>query len=279
MEAEGSEPNGPRICQVNLAQKFGGDELYQVHCCTLYCLDLLAIYLLVHPKSLGQPDEGCLQDVVRLPDMLDEYGLAGRLYLIPVELEFVLAGSGTTVACGMEEHSAHSLALKLVKNQVSSLRQARDDSVRTKIIWSLDRQELLGLRAKLVREWYVAAYARQHRGGHRLTLDVLVQFSDDLLGQSQPRKPADTPTTAEAKAASPGVRRKGGRPRSREDLWELIQRMKIENPAVTDEDIAADYNRRYGRSIKENRRSKADVTAVKNVRYDRTKRSRKQDHD
>ncbi|MCY2986922.1 MAG: hypothetical protein NTY19_03530 [Planctomycetota bacterium] len=81
-----------------------------------------------------------------------------------------------------------------------------------------------------------------------------------------------------ATETTPRKKGTGGRNKEREDLWKLTQKMKATKPAVTDKQIAAKYNQIYARSIADNKRAKATARSVSDVRYERTKRKRKQKH-
>jgi len=73
--------------------------------------------------------------------------------------------------------------------------------------------------------------------------------------------------------------RKGGRPAFTRGSLDLINRNESRNSDVTDEEIAAAITSVSDGASRKANRSPADVKIVKNVRYDRTKRSRAQDHE
>jgi hypothetical protein len=81
-----------------------------------------------------------------------------------------------------------------------------------------------------------------------------------------------------AKASRGQARNVGGRPRKWDELWNLIKEMDHQTPKPADRDIAAAYNKMYGSRIGEGpgRRKRATPTIVAQVRYERTKRLRKQ---
>jgi len=81
-----------------------------------------------------------------------------------------------------------------------------------------------------------------------------------------PDEQPDTANTVQQK------RNSGGRKKEWEKLWELMQEMKKADPTVSDAKIAAAYNKRYPR------RRKATARTVRDVRYENTKRKRKQKH-
>ena len=266
MDSESNPEEHPRVIDLDLAEKFGGDELHQTFQCAIICIDFLSVYLLVHSPTNDELDATAVRDIKGLPDMLDKYGMAGALHLIPLEREFILASDSTVSACGMTQHSAHALVFNLVKRLVGSFRQATDDSARVRIVWSLSRDDLLGVRAKLHREWVLADSRRRSSPSN--------QESDPAEQQGEvPRQVTASKDTTE------GVgRRRGGRPREWDALWRVVEEMKSTDPHATDEQIVAAYNQRYSHGISKGKRKKAGKKNLQDLRYDRTKRKRTQDH-
>ena len=80
-------------------------------------------------------------------------------------------------------------------------------------------------------------------------------------------------------ATKPAGTRSGGRKPMWDDLWDYACKMKEEDPKVLDKEIVRSYNKRYGAPIKAGKREKATVKTLRNVRYERTNRSRNQDHE
>lgn len=79
-----------------------------------------------------------------------------------------------------------------------------------------------------------------------------------------------------SKGPPAGAKQKGGRPRKRDELWNLVCEMQ-NNPGVTAKEIARQYNQRFARAIKDGKRERATPEIVVQLRYDRTKRRRSQD--
>lgn len=91
-------------------------------------------------------------------------------------------------------------------------------------------------------------------------------------------EPQATPV-AQGQSAEPhdatGRKKKGGRPPMWDDLWEMAQDMKAANPEVSDGEIAAKYNQRFGKQIGQAKRKRATAEIIHQLRHDRTKRKPK----
>ena len=86
-------------------------------------------------------------------------------------------------------------------------------------------------------------------------------------------------TNGSGKARAPrSTGKKGGRPREREGLWDLIQEADQRDPKPPDKAIAGEFNQRFARAIKDGKRERATAQIVKTTRRDYRRRVGKGDH-
>ncbi len=125
---------------------------------------------------------------------------------------------------------------------------------------------------KIERE--IAAAGIQDRSRRRSKTAATKRSRKGATKADPPRKAASVKKAAASKQQVVAVKRNAGRKPLWDDLYILYQQLKADDETITDKSVVDAYNRQFSR-----REKKATVGALRQARYERTKRNRRRDNE